>query len=164
MIRDFVAIDFETANEQASSICTVGLVVVRNRKITHKYYSLVQPEPNYYKYWNTNVHGLTEVDTDAKPIFPQVWEQIAQVIEGLPLVAHNKSFDERCLKSAFSVYQMQYPDYEFHCTLQAAKRRLQHLPNHQLKTVAADCGYILKNHHHALADAEACAEIGIQIL
>lgn len=164
MIYDFAAIDFETANEQASSVCSVGLVVVRNKIITEKFYSLIQPEPNYYKYWNTNVHGLTEADTALEAVFPKVWEHIAQLIEGLPLVAHNKSFDERCLKTVFGTYQMLYPNYEFHCTLQAARKQLKHLPNHQLKTVAEDCGYILKNHHHALADAEACAEIAIQLL
>lgn len=38
------------------------------------------------------------------------------------------------------------------------------LPNHQLQTVAAACGYDLTNHHHALADAEACAHIAMKIL
>jgi DNA polymerase III epsilon subunit-like protein len=38
------------------------------------------------------------------------------------------------------------------------------LPNHQLHTVAAACGYSLINHHHALADAEACAAIALKIL
>jgi DNA polymerase-3 subunit epsilon len=38
------------------------------------------------------------------------------------------------------------------------------LPNHQLHTVAAHCGFDLKNHHHALADAEACAAIALKIL
>ena len=37
-------------------------------------------------------------------------------------------------------------------------------PNHQLQTVAAACGYDLQNHHHALADAEACAAIALYIL
>lgn len=164
MIQDFVAIDFETANEQASSICSVGLVVVRNKKIVEKHYSLIQPEPNYYKYWNTRVHGLTEEDTAQEAIFPKVWQEFSNIIGSLPLVAHNKSFDERCLKTVYSTYQMDYPDYEFYCTLQVARRKLKHLPNHQLKTVAEDCGYILRNHHHALADAEACAEIAIQLL
>ena len=57
------------------------------------------------------------------------------------------------------MYQMDYPDYEFYCTLQASRRKLKQLPNHQLHTVAAYCGYDLTNHHHALADAEACAWI-----
>ena len=38
------------------------------------------------------------------------------------------------------------------------------LPNHQLQTVAAACGYDLTRHLHALADAEACAAIALQIL
>lgn len=164
MLMDFAAIDFETANEQPSSVCSVGVVVVRNGKITDRFYSLIQPEPNYYSYWNTNVHGLTEEDTDTEAIFPKVVQQIEPLIEDLPLVAHNKGFDERCLKTVFRTYQMDYPDYLFHCTLQAARRLLKHLPNHKLHTVAEDCGYILTNHHHALADAEACAEIAIQLL
>ncbi len=35
---------------------------------------------------------------------------------------------------------------------------------HQLHTVATACGYQLENHHHALADAEACAGIAREIL
>lgn len=161
---DFAAIDFETANEQPSSVCSVGVVVVRNGKITDRFYSLIQPEPNYYSYWNTNVHGLTEEDTDTEAVFPKVWKQIEPLITDLPLVAHNKGFDEKCLKTVFRTYQMDYPDYLFYCTLQAARRQLKHLPNHKLHTVAEDCGYILTNHHHALADAEACAEIAMQLL
>jgi len=38
------------------------------------------------------------------------------------------------------------------------------LPNHQLHTVAAFCGHNLTNHHHALADAEACAVIAMRVL
>ena len=60
---------------------------------------------------------------------------------------------------------MDYPDYEFHDTLSASRRFLgKGLPNHQLQTVAAACGYDLTNHHHALADAEACAYIAMIIL
>ena len=36
--------------------------------------------------------------------------------------------------------------------------------NHQLQTVAAACGYDLVMHHNALADAEACAMIAMQLL
>ena len=52
----------------------------------------------------------------------------------------------------------------FHDTLAASRRLLPELDNHQLHTVAAACGYRLKNHHHALADAEACAWIAREIL
>lgn len=164
-MRDFAAIDFETANSERTSICSVGAVIVRNGEIAETFYSLIRPEPDYYSYWCSQVHGLTSKDTKGAPLFPEVWKQIEPLIEGLPLVAHNKSFDESCLKAAFRCYRMDYPDYEFHCTCLASRRVFgQTLPNHQLHTVAARCGYQLHNHHHALADAEACAWIAREIL
>lgn len=163
-MKDFAAIDFETANNERSSVCSVGVVVVRDGEIVNTFYSLIQPEPNYYNYWCQQVHRLCCADTDDAPVFPKVWEQIEPLIEGLPLVAHNSPFDEGCLKAVFRVYQMDYPDYEFYDTLCVARRKLRNLPNHQLQTVAQACGYCLENHHHALADAEACAWIAREIL
>ena len=163
-MRDFAAIDFETANSEPSSVCSVGIVIVRDGEIVDSFYSLIQPEPNYYNYWCRRVHGLCCADTDDAPVFPKVWAQIEPLIEGLPLVAHNKPFDEGCLKAVFRVYQMDYPDYEFYDTLCVSRRKFRNLPNHQLQTVAAACGYNLTNHHHALADAEACAWIARELL
>lgn len=163
-MENFAAIDFETANFERSSVCSVGVVIVRDGEITDSFYSLIQPEPNYYNYRCMEVHGLCQEDTDDAPIFPDVWAQIEPLIEGLPLVAHNSQFDEGCLKAVFKVYQMDYPDYIFYDTLYASRRTFRYLPNHQLHTVAAECGYDLENHHHALADAEACAWIAREIL
>ncbi len=63
------------------------------------------------------------------------------------------------------VYRMDYPDYVFLDTLTASRRHFgQCLLNHQLHTVAEACGFDLRHHHHALADAEACAHIALQLL
>lgn len=164
-MRDFAAIDFETANEHPTSVCSVGIVIVRDGVVTDRIYRLIRPEPEYYSYWNTRIHGLTASDTENSPVFPVVWEEIAPALAGLPLVAHNSRFDEGCLKSVFRMYCMDYPDYEFHCTCNASRRLLKGmLPDHRLPTVAAYCGYDLTSHHHALADAEACAAIAIKLL
>ena len=164
-MRDFAAIDFETANRERTSICSVGVVIVSDGEIREKIYSLVRPYPNYYSYFNTQVHGLTYSDTIVAPDFPTVWAGIAPRIEGLPLVAHNSMFDEGCLRAAFERYGMAYPDYRFHCTCRASRRVFgKSLPNHQLHTVAARVGFDLLNHHHALADAEAAAWIAREII
>ena len=156
--------DFETANECPSSVCSVGVVVVRDGKVVDTFYSLIHPEPEYYQWFCMRVHGLCAHDTEDAPPFPAVWARIEPLIEGLPLVAHNSPFDEGCLKAAFKVYRMDYPDYEFFDTLRASRRYFgSALPNHQLQTVAAACGYDLTRHHHALADAEACAAIAMKI-
>ena len=163
-MKDFAAIDFETANNERTSVCSVGVVIVRDGEIVDTFYSLIQPEPNYYNYWCTQVHGLTRSDTEEAPVFPVVWKQIEPLIEGLPLVAHNKAFDESCLKAVFRCYQMDYPDYEFLCTCVASRKAFPQAENHQLHTISKLCGYQLDNHHHALADAEACAWIAREIL
>ena len=163
-MKDFAAIDFETANYERTSVCSIGIVVVRDGMIVDSFYSLIQPEPNYYKYWCTQVHGLCREDTENAPVFPDVWAKIEPLIEGLPLVAHNRPFDESCLKAVFRCYQMDYPDSEFYDTLAASRRLLPDLENHQLDTVAAACGFPMEHHHHALADAEACAHIAIKLL
>ena len=162
-MKDFAAIDFETANNERSSVCSVGIVIVRNGEIVDTFYSLIQPEPNYYNYWCSQVHGLCHEDTDDAPVFPKVWAQIEPLITNLPLVAHNKPFDEGCLKAVFRLYQMDYPDYEFHCTCIASRRKWPGQSN-TLDASAARCGYDLQCHHHALADAEACAAIALEIL
>lgn len=163
-MRDFVAIDFETANSQRSSICSLGLVIVENGKIAERIYSLVKPRPNFYSHFTTAIHGLCNDDTKNAPDFFEVWKPMAKLIEGLPLVAHNSPFDSSCLKAIHDLCGIDYPDYEFYCTLSAARKNLPHLENHKLNTVAKYFDYDLKNHHHALADAEACAVIAINLL
>ena len=164
-MTDFAAIDFETANECPSSVCSVGVVVVRGGEIVESFYSLIHPEPEYHSWFCRQVHGLSREDTEDAPVFPEVWGRIVPMIKDLPLVAHNCRFDETCLKEVFRVYQMDYPGYAFLDTLPAARRRFgNRLPNHRLETVASACGYTLARHHHALCDAEACAIIAMKIL
>lgn len=162
-MKDFTAIDFETANSSPSSVCSVGLVAVRDGKIVETAYRLIRPRPDYYLYHNTLVHGMTAGDTCESPEFPDVWAELEELVDGVPLVAHWSQFDQACLRAAHNSFEMQYPDYEFHCTCRGARRAFPNLPNHKLPTVAAHIGYRFENHHHALADAQACAEIALSI-
>lgn len=57
-MRDFAAIDFETANEQPSSVCSVGVVVVRNPRIIayviDMLYICTHNNNNVYEYRSIN--------------------------------------------------------------------------------------------------------------
>ena len=55
-MRNFAAIDFETANGKRTSVCSVGVVIVKDGKIVNKIYRLIRPAPNYYTQWTTAIH------------------------------------------------------------------------------------------------------------
>ncbi len=162
-LPSFVAIDFESANEALTSACSVGAVIVRNYHIEEEFYSLIQPRPNIYRFWNTKIHGLTDKDTNEAPLFPEVWDALAPKVVGLPMIAHGKDFDERTLKTLLEYYHIPFSDIPFHCTHKWSENLFPELENHKLFTVAAACGFDLTQQHHALADARACAAIGIKI-
>lgn len=41
-MKDFAAIDFETANNERSSVCSVGVVIVRGGEVVDRFYSLIK--------------------------------------------------------------------------------------------------------------------------
>ena len=121
-MRNFAAIDFETANGKRTSVCSVGVVIVKDGKIVNKIYRLIRPAPNYYTQWTTAIHGLTYDDTMEAEDFPDVWAEIKPLIDGLPLVAHNSPFDEGCLRAVHELYDMTYPNYKFYCTCRTSRK------------------------------------------
>ena len=103
---NFIAIDVETANNEPASICAIGAVKVEDGMIVDRFYSLVKPEPNWYiRYFSESVHGISRSDTDSAPTFDRVWEEMCgqfgiccDDMDSVVFVAHNKMFDERCIK------------------------------------------------------------------
>lgn len=162
-LTDFAAIDFEAANAAFTSACSMGLVIVHDGVITDRYYGLMKPVPNHYDWYNIKVHGIKKEDTEHAPAFPYLWNQVVDKVEGLPFVAHGMLFDRRVLRALHELYKMPYPNYTFYCTHVGSQKALPDLENHKLQTVAAHFGYDLTQHHNALADAEACAVIAINI-
>lgn len=162
-LHDFAAIDFEAANGELTSACSMGIVIVRDDEIVDTFYSLMKPVPNHYDFFTTKVHHISYKDTKDAETFPQVWYKVANKVKGLPMVAHGISFDERVLRALHQYYHIKYPNYKFYCTHLGSEALLPEVENHKLQTLAKHFGYDLTHHHHALADAEACAVIAMNI-
>lgn len=155
---DFTALDFETANRQTHSACSVALTVVRSSEIVDEYYTLIQPE-TWFDRINTQIHGIKDTDVLDAPKFPEVWNEMKHYFTDDQLViAHNMPFDKRILSGTLGYYNIQTPRFQTLCTVRSSRALLKMLPNHKLNTVAAHYGIPLR-HHHALDDARACATI-----
>lgn len=166
-MNDFVAIDFETANQHPTSICSVGAVKVRDGIIVDSFYSLVRPYPNFYiRRFTEEIHGISRSMTDSRDTFDAVWRDLDRWSEGLPFVAHNSRFDAGCLRATLRYYGLDADERPFYCTLTAARRNIPRsvCSSFSLPHLASFLGIPFDNHHNALADAEACAKIAIALL
>lgn len=150
MNNTFTAIDFETAQGKRWSICQVGMVRVENGIIKETVNKLVYPPDNFYFYRNSEIHGLTAAHTRNALPFSHVWHEIKHLIHYQTVVAHNGAFDFNCLYQTLEYYNIKHPEYEQQCTYKIYGEDLKTLcRKHKIKL----------NHHDALSDAMACAEL-----
>ncbi|EKK20511.1 Exonuclease [Fructilactobacillus florum 8D] len=156
---NFVAIDFETAAGQRASACSIALTVVRQDQIVDEFYSLINPEQEFF--WrNVQIHGIHATDVATAPTFPAVWEIIRPLFRPDRLiVAHNNRFDNSVLTSSLKRYHLPAVHYQTIDTVQTSQKFYPELPNHKLDTVSKHLGIELHHHHNALDDSRACAKI-----
>ena len=153
----FTAIDFETASWSSNSVCQVGLVKVENGNITDEYCGLVKPPRNYiWRYFSEKIHGIYPKDTAGAPAFAESFPLWKHFVEGQTLVAHNMIFDLNCLQACLKDFCGLDMKFKTYCTRKIWAGAFE---NAQLKTCCARLGISLLQHHNALADAKACAEL-----
>lgn len=150
-MKTFTAIDFETAQGYRWSICQVGIVRVVEGEITDAFSVLVQPPGNYYWKQFTDIHGISAKNTRNAPTFDKVWPSIEPFITNQSVVAHNGlGFDFPVLAKTLDYYGIPVPDYQKHCTYKLYRKGLAQLCHEK---------GIYLDHHNALSDAKACAEL-----
>jgi DNA polymerase III subunit epsilon len=149
---NFTAIDFETMTPARSSACAIGIVRVDKGIIMEKFYSLIKPVPDDYTHTNTFVNGISEEMVENAPTFAELWGIISRFFTHQTVIAHNASFDIDVLEKTALAYSIPFPEIEMigdtleitHCGLDKSCE-MAHIP--------------LPEHHDALCDATACAEI-----
>jgi DNA polymerase-3 subunit epsilon len=157
---DFVALDFETANEKRASVCAVGLVLFKDGKAVDELTWLVSPPEHlrYFNPYNVQIHGITSDVVAGKPEFKEIWPEIRAIMSHQIVVAHNASFDMSVLRQLLELYYLEYPVIRFICTCCVARKTWAGQMNYTLKTLANNLGYLI-SHHDPLDDARTCGKI-----
>jgi len=106
MTDRFVAIDFETANADLSSICQIGAVTFESSEVVDERVSLVNPE-DYFDGYNIAIHGISEDMICDAPTFPDAFQTFAAHIEGQIVVSHT-AFDRTALSQVSQKYSMPF--------------------------------------------------------
>ena len=159
LMDSFVVFDIETTGFSSVSnhIIEIGAVKVENGKIVDRFSTYVNPqEPIPYRI--TKLTTITDADVMDAPTIDQVLPEFFAFCEGCVLVAHNASFDTGFIKENARKLELPYA-YTHVDTLAMARVLLPQLAKFTLDHVAKTVGVSLENHHRAVDDAEATAEI-----
>ena len=125
---DYIAIDFETANQYRNSACSVGLVRFIDGKEVDSCYSLIHPAKMYFiPEWTETIHHISYNDVRNKPYFPEIWDTMVMPFvnktPGVPLVAHNGNmFDMPVIQSCCEYFGMDVPNWNTLILLLLLKR------------------------------------------
>lgn len=160
---DFVAIDFETATSKYTSVCSLGICVVENGEITERKEIFIKPVPFEFNEYNIKIHGITPDAVRNKPTFDQYWDELKPYLENKIVVAHNAMFDVGVLCAVLDSFGIDYPTFDYLCTVKLSQMAYPELPKHKLNCLCDALG-ITFSHHHAYDDAYACACVLMRIM
>ncbi|MEG1482256.1 exonuclease domain-containing protein [Clostridium sp.] len=159
---NFIAIDFETANEKRNSPCSIGIVVVEKGKVIEEVHHLIKPKEMRFMPINIGIHGIRPKMVINELEFDKVWDKIKHYFDEALVIAHNASFDISVLRNTLDLYGITAPTFNYMCTMKLSRNFYRNLDNAKLNTVNDFLGFEFK-HHDALADALACSNILLNI-
>ena len=154
----FNAIDVETANSNPSSICQIGIAMVRDGAIKESISLLVNPETEFSEI-NIGIHGIDDIVVQSSDTLPKIESVVRGILEGNVVASHTQ-FDQRALSSALAKYELA-PIQETWLDSSLIARRAwpnKYRKKWNLALIAHDLGIEFR-HHDAAEDARAAAEI-----
>jgi len=155
----YVVVDVETTGGKGEQhrVTEIGAVKVRNGEIVDRFQTLLNPQrtipPNIVR-----LTGITPVMIEDAPYFMDIADDFETFMEDAIFVAHNVEFDYGFISREFARLGRGFRHAKL-CTCSSMRRLF---PGHRSYSLASLCqqfGISLRQHHRALCDAEAAAEL-----
>ncbi len=161
---EFVVFDIETTGLRAGvdAITEIGAVKIKNREITERFQTFVNPERPISKEI-TELTGITDDMVKDAPVISDAIADFYAFAGDAVLVAHNASFDTSFIKCAASDNNLDF-DFTYIDTLELARCTLSGLKNYKLDSLTRHFKVQLVNHHRAIDDAAATGEVFLELL
>lgn len=157
MIKDYISVDIENPNARGNSICSIGVIIVKDNKIIDKKYSLINPEDRF-DINNSKITGLTYADVKDAPTFKEYWKSIEDLFKNNIIVGHNITYDLSVISKALERYDIDAPVFNYYCTLKLSRKYIN-TNSYSLNSLCDLLKINLDNHHNALEDALSSQEI-----
>ncbi len=168
---DFFTLDLETASEEPSSVCAIGLACVRGRALAESGASFVEPPGLDFDRRHIRLHGISAKQVRGAGDFAAHWSIMGPHLAAAHLgsshawvLAHNASFAARCLRACLRRAELPLSGApRLLCTLRLARRAWPAVPRHSLSALCRHLG-LGDPGHDAHAGARACAALALELL
>ena len=161
---EYVVFDIETTGFSATAdrIIEIGAVKVKAGEITDYYSTFVNPEvPIPFEI--TKLTSITDEMVMEAPTIEKVLPEFLAFVDDAALVAHNAGFDVGFIKENAKRLNLNHK-YTYLDTVALARVLLPTLGKFKLNIVAKALNISLENHHRAVDDAKATAEIFVKFI
>ncbi|WP_347268601.1 3'-5' exonuclease [Paracoccus sp. (in: a-proteobacteria)] len=154
----FVSLDVETANNDRSSICQIGLAFVGVNEAITTWTSYINPQTSDWSC--SRIHGITARDVADAPRFADILGLLEASLASLTIYQHS-GFDRSAITAACASAGLAPPDWEWRDSVRVAQVAWPELKGnggHGLASLKAYLGLEFR-HHDAGEDAKASAQI-----
>ncbi|TCS75792.1 DNA polymerase III catalytic subunit PolC type [Muricomes intestini] len=160
----YTVFDLETTGFSAikDKIIEIGAVKVVNGEIVDRFSTFVNPR-RPIPFEITKLTSITDEMVMGSPDIERILPQFLEFVGDSVLVAHNAGFDVGFIEQNCR-YQDITPHFVYVDTVALARVLLPALSRYKLNTVAKALGISLENHHRAVDDAAATAEIFVKFV
>lgn len=158
MATEFTAIDLETANPDAHSICQIGIARYLDGELAEEWMSYIDPQANFNPD-NIAVHGITAAAVRGWPRLPEVAGRLHEMLDGRIVVSHSQ-FDRVALEQAFDRHEISRLDCSWLDSTLVARRAWEGFAKRGfgLENLCRILGYRYQR-HDALGDARAAGVV-----
>lgn len=155
----FIALDVETANSSAASICQIGLAFVHRDGRIESSSSYVD-SGHRFSAFNTQLHGIGPDQVRGAPSFPLLFRHIAPLLSEHLIIQHS-NFDRQAIHAACGEHGLDLPGWTWADSVRIARRAWPEFKGnggHGLGHLKTALGLDFK-HHDAGEDARAAAMV-----
>jgi DNA polymerase-3 subunit epsilon len=149
----FVDIETTGGSYRSSRVLEVAAIRYEHGEITAEFSSLINPE-TYIPGSITALTGIRESDIIDAPVFADIADQFAEIMNGAVFVAHNVRFDYSFIKNEFALIGMEFTP-KLLCTVRLSRSLYKEEQGHSLAKLIARYNIPFTSRHRALDDARA---------
>ena len=145
-------VDLETTGAKAATdrITEIGMVLVDGDEVRH-WSSLVNPQARISGFIE-RLTGISNEMVATAPIFGEIATEVAEMLGGRLLIAHNAGFDYGFLQAEFQRLGLTFHTQVL-CTVKLSRRLYPSYAKHNLDSLIERYRLVEDGRHRALADA-----------